>query len=458
MKIKLALLTTSLFVYFGTQGVAAQSRAELVEQGLLETTLQEQIRLLSSAVSPELGPTDSLWAVSVYELAQAMLYMEDEEAASTWLRWAAWLNDDWPVNGVRLPLIVPLYEEASTVVAQRPPANDRTLGVTWEWPEDWSASATGSLVVSLETEAQVSVQINGQRPDLSLPIELAVGTHEVRASADGYETVTADLEVLPGVTTVLRLDLLETVDEEVLAAVTQRLVSIQFLRGAESQCVTGVMAGPEQGWVLTPSAPLRGVDSLRALTASGSVLDNVTLERADATLGLAVVSVGSVDAFPLDRGALPEVGEQTWSVALNGCDRTPTVRAGRVAAADGADRFTLTNGVGGGAVVGRTSNLFGVLTSDQSGVSAEAALALVQRAREDMIARAGGPDEGQLDSGGPPWGWIALGAGGVGAAVAALASGGGDNGGPPPPDTGGLIITYPNPTPASFVTSLLGRR
>lgn len=188
---------------------AQEPRDSLVARALTEFDATRQTQMLYTALNPSLGPPNGAWSVGVQLLAQTLIDQRRDSAAAVWLRWAIRLAPDLQPDTVQfLPRMANALRQARDFVIRTRAAGDTVTLTTWLWPAQGTDESTGwlRLVPAEDAPMQVSVDGVGLR-DPGATVHLASGSHEVSASAGGYDSAHVTREVLPGVTTVLQFHL-----------------------------------------------------------------------------------------------------------------------------------------------------------------------------------------------------------------------------------------------------------
>ena len=193
--------------------ISAQDRDQQIRQAQAHYDDFETARaltLLESALVPEEGPRDSLWAHGVHLLAQIHMEEGDEDVARSWLRWARRLVNDMPLDElVFLPEVLAASQAARAYVLAVPDPTGNVVATSWRWTTGSVSEGEGRLQVrSADPDATLTVSV-GNRPSVPLGSEvgLATGSYVVTARADGQPSVRLEREVLPGVTTVVTFNL-----------------------------------------------------------------------------------------------------------------------------------------------------------------------------------------------------------------------------------------------------------
>lgn len=201
-----ALITA---IVTGASGVVrAQSARQALERGSEAYNVadfESAVRLLSRGLDPAGGLRDTLWITAVHKLADALLELDADSVAAVWLRWALRQDRDMLVNTTNFPPAVVQAFETARAFVEASPQDQFSAGITWEWAAAGSDATRGR--VRLE---QIEIPISGriEQGDFLIPgrsRSLAPGSYDILAAAAGYLPIRITAEVLPGVTTVIRL-------------------------------------------------------------------------------------------------------------------------------------------------------------------------------------------------------------------------------------------------------------
>ncbi len=163
-------------------------------------------RLLAAGLDPAAGPRDSLWISGVHKLTDALLELQRDTLAGLWLRWANRVAPGFAVDSNNFtPRVTSAILAARA--ALRPVGDDSLVETTWEFTGETSPGR-GALRVQRGPVNFVGAAIDSVIT--ALPGErttLAAGIHTVRVAETGYRPVRVAREVLPGVTTNVRVRL-----------------------------------------------------------------------------------------------------------------------------------------------------------------------------------------------------------------------------------------------------------
>lgn len=439
----LPLVLLALLALSAPRPAAAQEdRAALIAAARAELSDSVRMDLLLRALRPETGPRDSLWTVAGYQVAAELAALDRAEDADVWVRWLVRHGREWPMDRSYFLLIANRYEEALRVAAEPEPD-----GVTtdWRWPPTFDPDRSGSVEVSVpDVSDPVRVSVGPAVGSAGEGVAVARGTHVVEIAADGYEPLRLTREVLPGVTTLIRADLVPVLGEGESNELMRALVEIRVRRGAIETCGSGLLVAPD-GLILTTWGTVRDA----TLTVSGPGLAAPAPARVAAFDEAEDMAVLKTDANvePIDRSAGVGSSDYAWARFAAGCGDLRTVRT-RIAESGAANRLLaealLPSGSAGGPLVDHDGRLIGMVRAEDRYAPIELAADLLEQARRPV-----GPvvaDGGQVSTGGFPWLWVAGGAVAAGAAAVLLGGGGGSggNGGPAGPTTGGIVLTIPN--------------
>lgn len=187
---------------------AAQLGREALRQGHEAYDFAEfdrAVELLSLGLDPSAGPQDSLWVAGLHKLADALLELGAEAAATAWIRWGFRLQPDLAIDSINFPpRVVGAIRGALQFVNANPAP--RNIRLSWRWPAAMPRSANGALVIE-SGEVSPSGRIEGGNfLAAGVPYTLPAGSYTLLATAEGYLPVRGTVEILPGVTTSVRFD------------------------------------------------------------------------------------------------------------------------------------------------------------------------------------------------------------------------------------------------------------
>ena len=158
--VEIASVTLALFLVAPLRG---QSRTDLLDNARSQFSDSLALALLSSAADPTTLPTDSLWTVSVHEIALRLMGRQQPALVSTWLRWSARHGTRWPIDPSFFPsALVQAYRQAASEAGA---SDDPVDGVatSWRWPNAFSMGATGTIeAVATDPTVQFSVAVAGR--------------------------------------------------------------------------------------------------------------------------------------------------------------------------------------------------------------------------------------------------------------------------------------------------------
>jgi len=165
------------------------------------------IPLLSLGLNPAAGPRDSLWVSGLHKLAHALIENRQDSLAMVWLRWAARVAGAISVDSVNFPPLVVQALASARDFVHRGPADSVAVRMSYQWPKAPAPSASGLLLVQ-RGQPPVSGRIEGgDSLQPGVPRAMPAGSYTVLATAEGYQSARAVVELLPGVTTVLAFTL-----------------------------------------------------------------------------------------------------------------------------------------------------------------------------------------------------------------------------------------------------------
>lgn len=209
MKRSLALTAVTVMLLAG--GAKAQQQRNLLRLGVQAydfAAYETALPLLAAGMNPAAGPRDSLWVAGLHRLAHILVQSHNDSLAAVWLRWALRQKPDFAVDTIDFPPAVGnAFAVAHRIIALAS-AGDTIVETRWEWPPSPPRQdGRGALRVE---HSGVPVTLFVEGVGLLAPGDqraLPYGSYRILASAPGYARVRLEREVLPGVTTVLRLRL-----------------------------------------------------------------------------------------------------------------------------------------------------------------------------------------------------------------------------------------------------------
>jgi len=429
----------------------APDRAALLSSARSEFNDAAALELLVRAADPSLAPPDSLWAVTLHDLAFTLVRMGDEAGAELWLRWAARHASQWPLDRHWFPpAVATIWDRARLDVGSDVvPGNDdqAALDTAWDWGGAAASGRPGGIGWMGEPPSGLRALLArpGEDPVPAGPeAEVEAGSYRVSVTADGYEPLHLDREILPGVRTLLDVELVASLSEGSREEARSRTATIRWGEGAQG-CTHGVLVGDGRS-VLTS---LRGLGSRSGLTVQAGgeqSFMNVPVVRTDERLDLALLRLEGV-APGLPESAPAEASRHGWVALGSGCEAGGDAWARLETTGSGPDTFwVLRPGLPptalGAPLLHPGGGLLGIVTDVDTAVPLRVAAPLIL----GPFAAQGEPVLGSTTPprrAGLPWRWIGTGIGlaGIGAAIAAGSGGG--NGGEGPPPRGTLIITFP---------------
>lgn len=378
--------------------LVAQGRDQLIRDGVAAYNNFDpghaQV-LLRQGLNPALGAPDSSWARGVQLLAQILTESGDTTEAQLWARWAMRLDPTMALDTVTyLPEVTQAFRSAATAVKGGGPGDQATT-TTWRWPQG-TPGAQGALLVRSGTPGvALTVLITGRGViPADQTVSLPPGTYALALSAPNRLGANVNREVLPGVTTVLTVNLPSasegTLADDVKGAAEQRLARLGVHRfGEPAACAVGAFVG-RQGLVVTTYTAVRGSDELGLRSAGGNEQQQgVSIAAYDVARNVAILTVPVVRTDSMALGSEPEAGAFVWGMTESGC-QTPSESRARVATASTGPAQPLvlsdsvTDGSQGGPIVDRQGNLVGLLTEGPQSVPVSAVRSLLLEARQNV--------------------------------------------------------------------------
>lgn len=402
-KLRCCVALVTLMVLAASGSARAQETRDALIRGGIQAYDQFEtaraMEFLQAGIDPNAGPPDSLWAVGVQLFAQILLEEGEDDLAAVWLRWALRVDPEMPVDSVNfLPELVRAYRAARDYVVTS--GGSGALAETqWRWAPRGVTRGSGALSVDLPDSAvpvRLTVSEVGTLAPGS-PLELAPGSYEIQAEADGYDPVRVTCEVLPGVTTRLAVTLppaLIALGDSALApsvatATLNALAGLTVYRfGTEPTCLTGYVADPE-GLVVTTYRAIRGADSVRVNRPATVQAAEVRVVAYDVGANVAVLRLPQVPESYLALAREPSEGEFVWGFGFREC-RSAVATQTRIAAWRSPPRGVLSLGrpvseAGqGGPVVDAMGRVVGLATAGQAAVPAAQIESALQESRRTL--------------------------------------------------------------------------
>lgn len=195
--------------------VAVPGRAQTARQALtagheryLLADYHGALPLIARGLDPGGGAVDQAWLQGVERLADLLLVLNQETLATTWLRWASRLAPEFAVDEDIMPPAVVRAARAARAFVDSTPQDPFVAHTMFEWPPALPPDGDGAIRVA-PTDIPITVRIGADqflRDGESR--RLAPGSYAVIASAPGYLPTRLTVEVLPGVTSAVTVNLL----------------------------------------------------------------------------------------------------------------------------------------------------------------------------------------------------------------------------------------------------------
>jgi len=197
-------------------GAAAPLRGQepcdsLVARAFNEFDASRRLRMLVPALAPRsCPPRHPSWTAGVQLLGETLIEAGRDSLAALWLRWAIRLAPEMKADTLTFtPRLATALEAARDFVARTSSAADALAATTWQWPAPETESRLGRLQISAGSSPDSSHVLLEESGPLAVGQGLALdpGSYGIKAWAEGYDTLRARREVLPGVTTVVEFHL-----------------------------------------------------------------------------------------------------------------------------------------------------------------------------------------------------------------------------------------------------------
>lgn len=162
---------------------------------------------LSRGLDPAAGYGDSLWVLGLHRLVESLLDQGQHAVAQVWLRWAFRLSPQLPIDSVNFfPAVVDAFRSGRSDAQQTRPVNAR-VRTSWRWRGPYAPAASGTLTLASGDYRITALVANRTGLTSGDSVTLTPGSYRLDFSAEGFLAGNLTAEVLPGVTTVLQLDL-----------------------------------------------------------------------------------------------------------------------------------------------------------------------------------------------------------------------------------------------------------
>jgi len=370
---------------------ARNQRIAAAQQAYQEFDTGRALELLRAALNPREGPQDSAWAYGVQLLGQIVAESGDTAQANTWFRWAFRLAPSTPIDSVNfLPDVVQAMRRARTGAA--PSAGDVVSRTTWEWGVGAPAGQGRLQILAPRVTAPLNALVRGVGVVQSgQTITAAAGSYDIEAAAEGFLPTQLRREILPGVVTVVELNLLPVsagvLASNVRTAAFARLVPLTVRRfQSDSTCATGAMVG--RGLVLTSYAAIRGAERVGAVVGSQRFGDEIRVLAWDAARNLAVLQlpVTAGDSLPVAPQVAP--GQFVWALGFPTCQSPSDTRSRLGAAVQPALELadSLRDAEHAGPLINGDGQLVGLVTGSRAAVPLAAVQTLIDAARRQIAA------------------------------------------------------------------------
>jgi hypothetical protein len=161
--------------------------------------------MLVVGLNPAGGPRDTLWVASVHRLAHVLIDDGKDSLAAVWTRWALRLQPGLVVDTLHFPPAVQDAFALARAFVTAEGSGDTLAETSWDWLRRTGDARQGALRIE-RSAVPISAFVEGVGPLAVADTQaLAPGSYTIVVSAPGYFRTRVTREVLPGVTTVLRV-------------------------------------------------------------------------------------------------------------------------------------------------------------------------------------------------------------------------------------------------------------
>jgi len=192
------------------QPISGQDARSELRQGIAAYDVADfgnAVPLLSRGLNPAAGPRDSLWVLGLHELAEALAVLGHDTVARAWVRWGVRSYPQMLVDQTFPPLVLSMFQEAREFVEANP-TDPTVVRLSWRWSRVLTPDLDGAIILE-QAEIPVSGRIQrGAFLTAGQASIVAPGSYSVTVTAAGYLPATFTLEVLPNVTSRVRLEML----------------------------------------------------------------------------------------------------------------------------------------------------------------------------------------------------------------------------------------------------------
>lgn len=394
LSINSCLIALGFIALSAIDAQAQTTREQLITEGIRAKNNFEPLRaidLLRTAADPNLGTTDSRWAFGVQQLAELLVEQRLEQDATYWLRWAFRLDPNLAIDSVTfLPEVVATVLQARDFV-RRAQSDDAAIGTSWIWPPLGTDENTGLLRVDHTMSASVIIEMDGGA--IQSGQRVAPGSHTIRLSASGYTEASIDREILPGVTTVLTVNLAPTpvapgtLPPAIETATAGQVASILPNKLGAPECATAFFVGRD-GLLLTTYEAIRGADGLVVVLSDGRRIVGAQVANHDVSANIAVIKIPITSSDSLVMSDADDQGQRAWAFGHPDC----AVTAPASLRVTGLSETTVELGDGfararsGMPVISQDGRVLALGTGRRAAVRAVHAQSIVNEARRRVAA------------------------------------------------------------------------
>lgn len=378
---------------------AQRNRTAMVDsaRALIEDFNERQsIGLLRRALNPALGPPDVSWARAVQLLGQSLWQTNQRDEALSWFRWAWRQSPSTAVDSVNfIPAVVNAFVEAREFVTAG--RSEPRATVRFEWSSVTTGAGLGSIVVAREearAAPSLKLSVNGEFLAEKQTRRLSAGSYHIAARVAGQPDAEFATEVLPGVTTIVTLNLAST--DEVLshattAIVFERLARVNLPQRSRAECRVGFFAGRPGLLVTRYTKSVGSGPFIVKLVRPGVAPDTLSgIAASDTVVELMALATSFTGGDSLPVAANARTGMSLWTAHFPKCGEVPSLVRASVFSVTG-DSIVFAEDVRGadqsGLVVDAGGGVVGLLTGPRNARMIGSTAVVIASARSAIDTR-----------------------------------------------------------------------